>query len=205
LKQFTTNNDIGKSNYNALQVTVRRQFNTSLAVLSNYVYSKSMDDGSTIYNFSAPNGTANSQYPIDSPARIIDYAPSNIDATQVLNIAMIYTTPGRWWLRNWHISPVFIGHTGLPLNITQASEIPGSSQRPNGNSNAIKLANHTLNGAALQYFDPATDPNFPLTAAGPVYNTIGGVRTQIVSTGFGSVGRDILIPSYAEHRVDPTL
>ena len=190
LKQFTTNNDIGKSNYNALQVTVRRQFNTSIAVLSNYVYSKSMDDGSTIYNFSAPNGTANSQYPIDSPARIIDYAPSNIDETQVLNIAVIYTTPGPWWLRNWHISPVFIGHTGLPLNITQASEIPGSSQRPNGNSQAIKLAHTSLNGAALQYFDPATDPNFPLTAAGPVYNTINGVRTQIVATGFGNVGRD---------------
>ena len=190
LKQFTTNNNIGKSNYNGLQVTVRRQFNTRLALLSNYTYAKSLDDGSTIYNFSAPNGTANSQYPIDTAARIIDYAPSNIDAKQVLNIAVIYTTPGPWWLRNFHISPVFIGHTGLPLNITQASEIPGSSQRPNGNPQALKLANPTLNGAALQYFDSATDPNFPLTAAGPVYNTIGGVRTQIVSTGFGNVSRD---------------
>ena len=170
---------------------MRRQFNTSLAVLSNYVYSKSMDDGSTIYNFSAPNGTANSQYPIDSPARIIDYAPSNIDETQVLNIAMIYTTPGPWWLRNWHISPVFIGDTGLPLNITQAGEIPGSPQRPNGNSNAIKLANHTAERRRIAVLRPSNrDPNFPLTAAGPVYNTIGGVRTQIVSTGFGSVGRD---------------
>ncbi len=167
-----------------------RQFNRRLAVLSNYIYSKSMDDGSTIYNFSAPNGTANSQYPIDSPARIIDYAPSNIDSKQVLNIALIYTTPGPWWLRNFHISPVFIGHTGLPLNITQASEIPGSSQRPNGNPQLLKLATTYLNGPALQYFDSATDPNFPLTAAGPVYNTIAGTRTQIVSTGFGNVSRD---------------
>jgi hypothetical protein len=190
LKQFTTNNDIGKSNYNGLQVTVRRQFNKQLALLSNYTYSKSMDDGSTIYNFSAPNGTANSQYPIDNVARISDYAPSNIDSKHVLNIAVVYTTPGPWWLRNWHISPVFIGHTGLPLNITQANEIPGSSQRPNGNPQLLKLAKATLNGAALQYLDSATDPNFPLTAAGPVYNTIGGVRTQIVSTGFGNVSRD---------------
>jgi hypothetical protein len=29
-----------------------------------------------------------------------------------------------------------------------------------------------------------------LTASGPVYNTIGGVRTRIVSTGFGNVSRD---------------
>jgi hypothetical protein len=108
----------------------------------------------------------------------------------VLNIAMIYTTPGPWWLRNWHISPVFVGHTGLPINITQTNEIPGSSQRPNGDPRLLKLANPTKIGPALQYFDSATDPNFPLTASGPVYNTINGVRTQIVATGFGNVSRD---------------
>ena len=178
------------SNYNALQVTVRRQFNTRLAVLSNYTFAKSEDDGSTIYNFSAPNGTANSQYPVAGPNFIKDLAVSNIDVKHVVNIAMIYTTPGPWWLRNWHISPVFIGHTGLPINITQTNEIPGSSQRPNGNPQLLKLAHPTTNGAALQYYVSASDPNFPLTASGPVYNTISGVRTQIVATGFGNVSRD---------------
>ncbi len=96
-----------------------------------------MDDGSTIYNFSAPNGTANSQYPVAGPNFVHDFAPSNIDVQHVANIAMIYTTPGPWWLRNWHISPVFIGHTGLPINITQSAEIPGASQRPNGDSQLI--------------------------------------------------------------------
>ena len=192
LKGFTTNNNIGKSNYNALQATVRRQFNSRLTVLSNYTYAKSLDDGSTIYNFSAPNGTANSQYPVDSPNKIADYGVSNIDTKHTLNIAATYTTPGPWWVRNWHISPAFFGRTGLPLNVTQSGEIPGASQRPNGNPQLLKLSNHTLNGAALQYFDSATDPNFPLTPSGPVYNTIGGVRTQIVATGFGSVPRDAL-------------
>ena len=191
LKAFTVNNNTGGSNYNSLQVTVKRQFDKRLAILSNYTYSKSMDDGSTIYNFSAPNGTANSQYPVDSPFFIKDYAPSNIDVNQVLNIAVIYTTGGPWWLRGWHISPVFVGHTGLPVNITQTGEIPGASQRPNGNPQAIKLAHHVLNGPALQYWDsPQTDTNFPLTASGPVYNTISGTRTQIVATGFGNVSRD---------------
>ena len=189
LKGFQVNDDIGNSNYNALQVTVRRQFNTRLAVLSNYTYAKSMDDGSTIYNFSAPNGTANSQYAVD-PGRISDFAPSNIDAKQVLNIAVTYTTAGPWWLRNWHISPVFIGHTGLPVNITQTNEIPGSSQRPNGNPQLVKLAHPYVNGNKVQYYDSAADPNFPLTASGPVYNTINAVRTQIVATGFGNVSRD---------------
>ncbi|AEU36898.1 TonB-dependent receptor [Granulicella mallensis] len=190
LKQFQTNNNIGASNYNGLQVSVHRQFNKQLAILSNYTYAKSEDDGSTIYNFSAPNGTANSQYAVDSPNRIKDFTVSNIDVKHVLNIAVVYTTPGPWWLRDWHISPVFVGHTGLPINITQTNEIPGSSQRPNGNPQLLKLSHHPLNGAAIQYFDSATDPNFPLTASGPVYNTIGGVRTPIVSTGFGNVSRD---------------
>jgi hypothetical protein len=190
LKAFTVNSNIGSSNYNGLQVTVRRQFNRQLALLSNYTYAKSQDDGSTIYNFSAPNGTANSQYPVAGPNFIHDFTVSNIDVKHTLNIAMVYTTPGPWWARNWHISPIFVGHTGLPINITQSSEIPGSSQRPNGNPKLLKLAHPTLNGPALQYYDSATDPNFPLTASGPVYNTINGVRTQIVSTGFGNVSRD---------------
>jgi len=190
LKGFQVNDDIGNSNYNGLQVSVRRQFNTRLAVLSNYTYSKSMDDGSTIYNFSAPNGTANSQYAVN-PGRISDFAPSNIDAQQVFNLAVTYTTPGPWWLRDWHISPVLIAHTGLPVNITQTNEIPGASQRPNGNPQLVKLAHPYLNGPKMQYWDsPVTDANFPLTASGPVYNTIAGVRTQIVATGFGNVSRD---------------
>jgi outer membrane receptor protein involved in Fe transport len=190
LQSFTVNSNIGTSNYNALQVSVRRQFNTRIAVLSNYSYSKTMDDGSTIYNFSAPNGTANSQYSVDGPNRIKDVAVSNIDSTHVANIALVYTTSGPWWLRNWHISPVLVAHTGLPVNITQTNEIPGASQRPNGDSRQLKAAKQTINGPSLQYFDSATDPNFPLTPSGPVYNTINGVRTRIVATGFGNVARD---------------
>jgi hypothetical protein len=190
LKPFSVNSNLGGSNYNALQVTLRRQFNKSLAILSNYTYGKSEDDASSIYNFSAPNGTANSQYAVDNANRVKDFTVSSIDAKHTLNIALIYTTPGPWWLRDWHISPVFVGHTGLPINITQSNEIPGSSQRPNGNPNGLKLAQPFLNGAALQYLDSAADPNFPLTPSGPVYNTISGVRTQIVATGFGNVSRN---------------
>jgi hypothetical protein len=192
LGSFTAVDNVGSSNYNSLQLTVRRQFNTRLAILSNYTYAKSLDDGSTIYNFSAPNGTANAQYTADGPSRERDWAVSNIDAKHTVNIAVVYTTAGPWWLRDWHISPVFVGHTGLPVNITQTNEITNvSQQRPNGNTALLKLAHPVLNGPALQYFaSPQTDPNFPLTPSGPVYNTINGVRTRIVSTGFGNVPRD---------------
>jgi len=192
LASWTGVDHVGNSNYNALQVTVRRDFSKRLALLSNYTYAKSMDDGSTVYNFSAPYGTANAQYTATGAYRSKDFTVSNIDMTHAVDIAMIYTTGGPWWLRNWHISPVFIGHTGLPVNITQTNEISNvSQQRPNGDPRHLKMAHPALNGAALQYWDtPVTDPNFALTPSGPVYTTINGVRTRIVSTGFGNVPRD---------------
>lgn len=192
LASWTGVDHVGNSEYNALQLTVRRDFSKRLALLSNYTFAKSMDDGSTIYNFSSPYGTANAQYTATGAYRGRDFAVSSIDAKHTLNIAMIYTTGGPWWLRNWHVSPVFIGHTGLPVNITQSNEISNvSQQRPNGDPTHLKLSHPTVNGAALQYWDnPQIDPNFPLTPSGPVYSTISGVRTRIVPTGFGNVPRN---------------
>ena len=192
LTSFSTTDNIGGSNYNSLQVTVRRNFNTRLAVLSNYAFSKSMDDGTFTQSFSSPtSSSAFAQYPVNSPFRIKDIATSSLDVKHVLNIALVYTTGGPWWLRGFHISPVFVGSTGIPLNISQTSEIPSSSQRPNGNPQLLKLAHPLVTGSSLQYFDsPQTDSNFPLTPSGPVYNTINGVRTQIVATDFGNVSRN---------------
>jgi hypothetical protein len=191
LKSFSTTDNVGKSSYNALQVSVRRQFNTRFAVFSNYTFAKAEDDGSTIYNFSAPNGTANAQYTVDAQSRAKDFTNSGIDVRHTLNIALQYTSSGPWWIRGWHISPVFVGHTGLPINVSQTNEIPNSSQRPNGDPSQLKLAQPVHLAGAVQYFDsPQTDSNFPLTPAGPVYNTINGTRTRIVATGFGNVSRN---------------
>ncbi|WP_158822493.1 TonB-dependent receptor [Granulicella sp. S156] len=193
LGSFTVTDNVGSANYNGLQVTLRRQFNTQLAVLSNYTFSKSLDDGSSIFANGVPNGTANAQYAAVPSLREQDYAVSNFDTKHVLNIALVYTTPGPKWLHSIVISPIFYGHTGLPLNITQSNEIPNvSQQRPNGDSTHLKLTHPTVNGSALQYLDsPVTDTTaFPLTPSGPIYSTISGVRTRIVETGLGDVPRD---------------
>ena len=191
LSTWSVVDNVASSSYNSLQVTVRRQFNTRLAILSNYTFAKSLDDGSTIYNFSAPQGTANAQYKADAALRERDWAVSNIDVKHTLNIAMVYTSGGPWWLRDWRISPVFVGHSGLPVNITQTSEFSNvTQQRPNGDTSHIKLSHPVVVGTDIQYLTPATDPSFPLTPSGPVYSTINGVRTRIVATGLGDVPRD---------------
>jgi hypothetical protein len=203
ISSFNETSDNGDSKYNSLQVTVRRQFNKQLAVLSNYTWAKSIDDASTVYNFSAPNGTANAQFPGVAKLRNADRGVSNIDVKHTVNIALIYTTPGPWYTRGWKISPIFIGHTGLPINITQtAEEQNAGNQRPNGSTAGLKIAPYAV-GTAIQYYLPPTASNFPLTPSGPVTSTIGGVKTLIIPTnqtlGGGTTPRDsIRAPGFAE-------
>jgi hypothetical protein len=203
ISSFNETSDNGDSKYNSLQTTVRRQFNKQLAVLSNYTWAKSIDDASTIYNFSAPNGTANAQFPGVATLRNSDRGVSNIDAKHTVNIALIYTSQGPWYTRGWHFSPIFIGHTGLPINITQTNEeINAGNQRPNGNTASLRIQPYAV-GTAIQYFLPPTSTSFPLTPSGPINATIGGVRTLIVPTnqvlGGGTTPRDsIRAPGFAE-------
>jgi len=195
LSTFSVQRHIGMSNYNSLQVTMRRQFNSKFVILSSYTFAKALDDGSTIYNFSAPNGTANAQYTAVDSLRKLDYAVSNIDIKHRLNIALQYTSSGPWWLRGWRISPAFVGQTGLPINITQNNVIPNiSQQRPNGNPKDI-LVKPYLDGNVLRYFKPVAptgtqqgDTSYPLTPSGPIYNPSRTVR--LVPTGLGNVPRD---------------
>jgi hypothetical protein len=195
LQTFSVVRHAGMSNYNSLQVSGRRQFNTRLKILSSYTYAKALDDGSTIYNFSAPNGTANAQYVGIDSLRKQDYAVSNIDIKHRVNVAMQYTTGGPWWLRGWNIAPAFVGQTGLPVNITQNNLVPNvSQQRPNGRAKDVVIKPY-FDGTVLRYFkkvDPtAVGPdNYPLTPSGPLYATINGTRTRILSSSLGTMPRD---------------
>jgi hypothetical protein len=198
LKSFSGVDNVGMSNYNSLQIVGRRQFNTRFAVLSNYTYAKSMDDGSTIYNFSAPNGTANAQYIGDPNLRRMDYAVSNIDIKHRVSVAIQYTSAGPWWMRGWTVAPTFVGQTGLPLNITQSNNaaVDMSQQRPNGRIQDIIIKPY-FDGTALRYYKnpslssiPAGDTSFPLTPAGAVLNTAKTALLTNPATPLGTMPRD---------------
>ncbi|HZY61971.1 MAG TPA: TonB-dependent receptor [Edaphobacter sp.] len=192
LSTWTTVQNVGNSTYHSLQATVKRQFHSNFAVLANYTWAKAIDDGSTIYNYSAPHGTANVQYVADPIARRHDRGPSNYDVRHTVNIALQYTTGGNKWTRGFRISPVFVGHTGLPLNITQTTEFPNASnQRPNGDSSRVVLAHPYVDGKVVRYLqNPVGNSDFPLTPSGPVFFGSGASRKQYVATGFGNIGRD---------------
>jgi hypothetical protein len=197
LRSFTEIQHVGMSNYNSLQLTARRQFSSKFVLLSSYTYAKALDDGSTIYNFSAPGGTANAQYVGDPDLRKRDYAVSNIDLKHRVNVAFQYTSSGPWWLRGWRIAPAFVGQTGLPINITQSNNgvIDVTQQRPNGRAQDIVLKHPYFDGTALRYFQspstssvPVADSTYPLTPAGIIQNT---AKTGFLVPGtLGTMPRD---------------
>jgi len=107
---FRRVDDVGRSSYNALQVSVRRH---STRVLPFSPTTRLPRVSMTAAPFStSPLRGRQRQFSADPALRAQDRAVSNIDAKHTLNMAFIYTTPGPRWIRGWHLSAVFIGHKG---------------------------------------------------------------------------------------------
>ncbi|MCI0388594.1 MAG: hypothetical protein MOB07_07485, partial [Acidobacteria bacterium] len=121
--------DGGRSNYNALFVTVRKRFSKGLAFDVNYTLSKALDQAGLIQNFI---GTFSSPYDRD-----IDYGPAFFDRRHVLNGNGYYELPfgdGKRWSAGrylnkvaggWYVSGIFTFNTGLPLTVAQSNQVWG--------------------------------------------------------------------------------
>jgi hypothetical protein len=96
----TTMEPIANANYNAFQLKVERRMSNGLSVLASYVISKSLDD-SSVGTWGEP-GAAGWRDPND---RALEYAASDWDDPQVLQLAYIYQLPfgrGRRWGASWN-------------------------------------------------------------------------------------------------------
>jgi hypothetical protein len=181
----------GHSNYNALQISAKRQVSSNLNFVVNYVWSKSIDDGDGLFSFSQPNGLNGGQYP--SNYRNLERALSEFDRTNNLTAAIQYRTKSRSrFLRDFDIDPILTARTGLPTTINQNNLNPASSQtRPNViNSNSIYESSAFANGTGIQYLLPTTAAGFPLGPVGPLFTGTGAARTLAVPAGIGTLGRD---------------
>ena len=136
--------DVGNSTFEALQVNVRRSFQTGFLLAANYMWSHSINDGSI--------GGGESDTPQDSFCRSCDKASSDDDVRQMFNLSAVYDLPfgsGRQYLSNpgvtrvifggWELSVIGTAQTGLPVNITidrSNASVPGlyaisGEERPN--------------------------------------------------------------------------
>jgi hypothetical protein len=180
----------GQSKYDALQATLRRQFNRSVAFTGSYTWSHAVDDSSGIYSFSQPSGV-NGQMPyLPALRRRYDVGTGEFDQRNAVNLGFQLTSGGGVWTRNFRLAGIVVLHSGLPQTITQTSLFPGvSSQRPNGNARLARAAAGLRNGAAVQYYKPPTDPTFPFMPTGPYYISSGVSRVKLVEADLGNSGR----------------
>jgi hypothetical protein len=108
------------SNYNSLQLTLEKRFGHGLSLLSNFAWSKTLDDFAP-----NPQGSAGSQYTNSCACgRHFDYGPSVDDLNKVFKINGDYEIPhlhvhnfGDKLLNGWQLTAIVAWQTGFPYTI----------------------------------------------------------------------------------------
>ena len=123
--------NLGESNYNALQVELRRRFSGGLLLQANYTFQKTLD------NISPGNPGVNSEDQtrvaafLDNQNQHLDYGRADFDQTHVFNLNAVYDLPfgkGKSFLNDrsgavdrlvggWQLGGILRINTGTPLTI----------------------------------------------------------------------------------------
>lgn len=133
--QIVQNADANDANYNALQLTLTRQFSHGFSLLASYVWSKSMD-----FTSIDPANITLTLSDQTNPAR--DYARSDYDIPQDFFASYIWAVPGtgrfgafgKYALSGWQLNGITTIRTGIPYNVLSGvdSNLDGiATDRPN--------------------------------------------------------------------------
>ncbi len=146
----------GNSNFNALEVDLRKRFASGLQFRTAYTWSKSLDNGDTLNASAAANAPGLAE---DARNLRMDWGPSTFDIRQVLAVTGIYELP--FWRRKpvlggWSINGILSYNTGFPFT-------PELSFNPSNNGNTTNPVRPSFNpafsgpiilGKSNRYFDP---------------------------------------------------
>ena len=196
--QIPWRGNIGNSSYNALTISLKRNFAQGLLVSANYTWSHSIDDDSNGTGDGDSLAPQNVSCLLRGAAECGEKASSAFDVRNLFNANFIYELPfgaGKPYLSEngfvravfsyWQISSIFIVRSAFPVNLTTSGTGPDgntNNQRPNlilGQS--LYLAGGTFNPAA--FCTPGTtDPLYP---GGSCPAGFGGVpRNYLRGPGF---------------------
>ena len=135
---------VAQSNYNGLLVNLSKRMSRGLQFQVNYTFSKAMDDG--VVNQNQAAFFTNSFHPG------VDYGRSGFDRTHVFNANFIYNIPaGKGHLVSggklldrvlggWYMSGIYTAFTGVPLLVTESSQVWGDDAILGGTTGAIQTA-----------------------------------------------------------------
>jgi hypothetical protein len=184
---------VGNSNYNALQATLRTQSWHNLTSMFSYVWSHSLDNGTSGRNV-VPQNSNN----ING-----DYGNSNFDITNVFSahasydIPQLHNTP-HWLTGGWQLNSLFAIRGGEALSIQSASDQSGTGE---GKQRAVQVANihtgtnHSLSNGKLVWINPSSFVNAP---AG-TFNT--SRRNQTRGPGYSDVDFSVFKTGNVTERV----
>lgn len=132
--------DLGRNNYNALQIKAEQRFEQGFAFLGSYTWSKTIDNGTDGWYIGNPQNA----YDLHSERGV-----SNSDRTHILSLSAIYELPfgrGKRWLQsgpmsyvlgNWQLNAIGIAESGTPVRLFIPGDVANignhvkSYERPN--------------------------------------------------------------------------
>jgi len=129
----------GWSNYNSFIATLRRS-GRNLTLDINYTFAKSLDT-----NQGVANDSTNLATPLNPG---INYGPSHFDRRQMLNSIFVYNLPRSYSifpravnavLGGWYVSGIITAVSGLPIYVTEGSQVWGGGQRSAASTPAVPL------------------------------------------------------------------
>jgi hypothetical protein len=172
----------GRSNYNAAQFSIRHKATHGLSWDFNYVFSKSIDEGSNAERISLFQGFGFSSQIINAFDPGQNRAVSDFDATHQINSNWVYELPvgrGRKWGSNWNrgadalvggwaFAGLYRWSSGLPFSVGDGFNFPTNWELT---GNAVQVGAKPRTGT---FTDTNGDPN-----AFAASTTAGGVNTLL--------------------------
>ena len=165
-------NNVGNTNYNALQAKIEQRWSNNLSFLVAYTRSKLIDEASSVFDATIQTGPV-ANFPVaDSFNRKLERDVSTGDLPNVFTASVIYDLPhyrnengavGKL-LNGWSLNAIVNAQSGVPVAVTQATNFNAfagfGTQRPNLTRNPnLPSASQTT----AQWFDVSaftTAPQF---------------------------------------------
>jgi Carboxypeptidase regulatory-like domain len=198
----------GISNYNGLQVDVRRNFARGLQFRGNYTYSKNLDNGSAWNTSVSANTPAFVMYPANP---MLDYGPAATDVRHLAAINGTYDLPfGQGHLigsnlngisnravSGWTLSAIAALQSGFPFS-------PQLGYNPTGSGDTRNPVRPNLNPDFHGNLYPRTPQQFfnPAAFLAPAYGTFGNLgRDSLTGPGLANLDLSLLKATQLGERV----
>jgi hypothetical protein len=125
------------SNYNALNVTLRKRFSGGLQFNANYTFAKALDELSDAFRGTRSGGSNGPSAPTDPMNLRNDYGPADFDVRHRFVFSPTYDLPfmkGNRWLGGWSVNSIISWQTGASIPLFDSIADPNQSgvanQRP---------------------------------------------------------------------------